>query len=214
VFPGCHSHLLCSAYRGWVQVPGQDSGSVTAAGIPPQFLMDFMQWPLTLLLTDLVEPDMTGPKHSSVSHSRFPKDDEGLVIPYSVQDPPSWAYNPRIATELVLICVLYWQRGSDYVRLVQKKKRGTIKWTGALRTEGSFPLFQYKAGTLYYQEPMRLPGWNILETFPKPSHPCTFHFFHLTDLELWTFMHWNLKHTGTISQYGWQMFYFCKSPRS
>lgn len=51
--------------------------------------MDFMQWPLTLLLTDLVEPDMTGPKHSSVSHSRFPKDDEGLVIPYSVQDPPS-----------------------------------------------------------------------------------------------------------------------------
>lgn len=39
VFPGCPFHLPCSAYWGWVQVPSQDSGLVTAAGISVQFLV-------------------------------------------------------------------------------------------------------------------------------------------------------------------------------
>lgn len=62
--------VLC--YRGRVQVPSRDSGSVPAAGSSPQLLMDFMQCTLTHPFIDLVEPDTTGPKHSTASHSCFP----------------------------------------------------------------------------------------------------------------------------------------------
>lgn len=91
------------------------------------------------------------------------------IISGSTQDLFSWAHNPGIATQLVLIRALYCQRGSSCLKPAQRRKRKALvsralkAWVGG--GEGEFSLLARLS------QPVPSEAWRAQTGTYNPSQP-------------------------------------------